>query len=186
MLGPLVVETELGGASRWGLILTGGAVGGVVGSAIALRWKPERPLVPAFVLMLSVPLELLALVPPLPAPVLMAAAALALASIAIGNTLWHTMLQQHVPRETISRVSALDWMISLVFMPLGYTAAGPLSDSIGLDATLVLAAGLGAVANLAILLVPSVRDLRRVEAPPPEPAGPEPVVPHVTTAPIVP
>jgi MFS family permease len=186
VLGPLVVETELGGASRWGLILTGGAIGGVVGSAIALRWKPERPLVPAFALMLSVSLQLLALVPPVPVPVLMAAAALSLASIAIGNTLWHTMLQQHVPRETISRVSALDWMISLVFMPLGYTVAGPLADTIGLDTTLVLAAALGASANLAILLVPAVRHLRRVDGPTFADGEPEAVMPQVTTASIVP
>ena len=184
VLGPLVVATELGGASRWGLILTGGAVGGVAGSAVALRWRPARPLVPAFVLMLSVPLELLALVPPLPVPVLMVAAALALASIAIGNTLWHTMLQQHVPRETISRVSALDWMVSLVFLPLGYTTAGPLADAIGLDATLVLAAVLGASANLAILLVPTVRHLRRTEGP--TRAVGEPAGPQVTAAPIGP
>jgi len=179
VLGPLVVRNELGGASRWGLILTAGAIGGVIGSAIALRWKPERPLVPAFALMLSVPLQLVALVPPLPVPALMVAAGLSLASIAIGNALWHTMLQQHVPRETISRVSALDWMVSLVFMPLGYTTVGPLSDAIGVDPTLLLAAGIGACANLAILLVPAVRTLSRVETLGPEsplPAG-APIVP---------
>jgi MFS family permease len=163
VLGPLVVETELGGAKAWGLILTGGAIGGLIGSAVALRWRPERPLVPAFLLMLSVSLQLLALVPPLPVAALMAAAAFSLASIAVGNVLWETMLQQHVPRETISRVSAFDWMISLIFMPVGYTAAGPIADAIGVDTTLVLAAGLGGAANLAALLVPSVRNLSRLE-----------------------
>jgi MFS family permease len=166
VLGPLVVETELGGAKAWGLVLTGWAIGGVVGTAIALRWKPERPLVAAFLVMLSVSLQLLALVPPVPVALLMAAAALALGSISLGNVLWDTMLQQHVPKDAISRVSALDWSVSLVFMPLGYTAAGPLAEAIGVDATLLLAAGLGAAANLAVLLVPSVRGLRRVEAPP--------------------
>ncbi len=73
------------------------------------------------------------------------------------------MLQQHIPEESISRVSALDWMISLVFMPLGYVMAGPLADAIGLDLTLALAAGVGVVANSSLLLVPSVRNLRRVE-----------------------
>jgi MFS family permease len=185
VLGPLVVSTELGGASRWGLILTGGAVGGVIGSAVALRWKPARPLVPAFVLMLSVPLQLLALIPPAPVAVLFAAAAFSLASISIGNALWHTMLQQHVPRETISRVSALDWMVSLVFMPLGYTTVGPLANTIGLDETLLLAAGLGAAANLSILLVPAVRNLGRVESPVPaqEPELPVPAA-SATGAPV--
>ena len=65
----------------------------------------------------------------------------------------------------MSRVSALDWMVSLVFMPLGYTLAGPLSNAIGVDGTLVLAAGLGAAANLGLLLVPSVRNLTRRDEP---------------------
>jgi MFS family permease len=173
VLGPLVVENELGGAQAWGLIMTGGAVGGAVGSAIALRWRPGRPLVPAFLVMLSVSLLLVALVPPAPVPVLALAAGVTLAGVAAGNALWDTMLQQHVPQETISRVSALDWMVSLVFMPLGYIVAGPLANAIGLNATLLLAAGLAAAANLGVLLVPSVRSLRRVEPAPAVAVGDE-------------
>lgn len=173
VLGPLVVERELGGASDWGLLLTGGAIGGLVGSFIALRYKPARPLIPAFLLMFFVFAQLVALIPPLPIAALMLAAALAVACIAIGNALWDTMIQQHIPAESISRVSALDWMISLVFMPLGYVVAGPLAEAIGLDLTLALAAGIGAVANTSLLLVPSVRNLRRAE---PEPAPEKPAL----------
>ncbi|MGI9113212.1 MAG: MFS transporter [Gaiellaceae bacterium] len=163
VLGPLVVERELGGASDWGLLLTGGAVGGLLGSFVALRYKPARPLIPAFLLMFFVSAQVAALIPPLPVAGLMLAAVLAVFSIAIGNALWDTMLQQHIPAEAISRVSSLDWMISLVFMPLGYVAAGPLAEAIGLDLTLALAAATGAVANVGLLLVPSVRNLRRIE-----------------------
>jgi MFS family permease len=163
VLGPLVVERELGGASDWGLLLTAGAAGGLLGSFIALRYKPVRPLIPGFLLMFFVFAQLLALIPPLPVAALMLAAVLAVASIAIGNTLWDTMLQQHIPEESISRVSSLDWMISLIFMPLGYVVAGPLAEAIGLDLTLALGAAIGVVANTSLLLVPSVRNLRRVE-----------------------
>jgi MFS family permease len=163
VLGPLVVERELGGASDWGLLLTGGAIGGLLGSFVALRYKPARPLIPGFLLMFFVFAQLVALIPPLPIAALMFAGALAVAAIAIGNALWDTMLQQHIPVESISRVSALDWMISLVFMPLGYVVAGPLAEAIGLDLTLALAATVGVVANTSLLLVPSVRNLRRVE-----------------------
>lgn len=163
VLGPLVVERELGGASDWGLLLTGGAVGGLLGSLVALRYKPVRPLIPAFLLMFFVSAQVAALIPPLPVAGLMLAAVLAVFSIAIGNALWDTMLQQHIPAEAISRVSSLDWMISLVFMPLGYVAAGPLAEAIGLDLTLALAAAIGALANVGLLLVPSVRNLRRLD-----------------------
>ena len=185
VLGPLVVERELGGASDWGLLLTGGAIGGLLGSFVALRYKPVRPLIPAFLLMFFVFAQLVALIPPVPIVVLMLAAVLAVFSIAIGNALWDTMLQQHIPVESISRVSALDWMISLVFMPLGYVVAGPLAETIGLDLTLALAAGIGVVANTSLLLVPSVRNLRRLEPtllPVEDEAEEEPVVPPLAAA----
>jgi MFS family permease len=184
VLGPLVVEAELGGPSTWGLVLAAGAGGGVLGSLVALRWKPARPLVPAAVLMLTVSLQLVGLVPPVPVPVLMAAVAAAFASIAIGNALWDTMLQQHVPQETISRVSSLDWMVSLVFMPLGYTAAGPLADRIGVEETLLLAAALGTVASLSLLLVPSIRNLRRLDETAPDEGAAEDVSSARTPLPV--
>ena len=114
----------------------------------------------------------------------MVVAALAFASISIGNALWDTMLQQHIPEHTISRVSALDWTISLVFMPLGYVLAGPLAEAIGIDLTLALAAGVSVAANIGLLLVPSVRNLRRVEQPLVEDEEPEPIVAPVPAVPV--
>ncbi len=184
VLGPLIVERELGGASDWGLLLTGGAIGGLVGSMVALRYKPARPLIPAFLLMFFVSAQLAALIPPLPIAGLMVVAAIAFASISIGNALWDTMLQQHIPEHTISRVSALDWTISLVFMPLGYVLAGPLAEAIGIDLTLALAAGVSVAANIGLLLVPSVRNLRRVEQPLVEDEEPEPIVAPVPAVPV--
>ena len=154
------------------------------GSTVALRYKPARPLIPAFLLMFFVSAQLAALIPPLPVPALMLAAVLAVGSIAIGNALWDTMLQQHIPERSISRVSALDWTISLVFMPLGYVLAGPLAEAIGLDLTLALAAGVSVVANIGLLLVPSVRNLRRVEQPLVEDEEPEPIVAPVPAVPV--
>jgi len=181
VLGPLVVAEELGGARDWGLMLTGGAIGGLVGGAVALRWKPRRPLVPGFAVMAFVSLQLLALVPPLPLPALMLASLAAVAAIAIGNAFWDTMLQQHIPAAAISRVSSLDWAISLVFMPLGYLLAGPLAEAVGVTTALLLAAGAGLAANVGILLVPDIRRLERVEGD--GTAGVEPAVAPVAAAP---
>ena len=169
VLGPVVFESELGGARDWGLAMTVGAVGGAVGSAVALRYRPARPLIPSFLLILPVSLELVSLVPPAPAVVVGVAAGLAFGGIAIGNALWDTVLQSNVPREAVSRVSSYDWMISLVFMPLGFALAGPCADAVGLDATLLGAAALSAAANVLVLAVPSIRNMRRRDAA--DPAG---------------
>jgi MFS family permease len=166
VLGPIVASRELGGAAAWGVVLTGGAVGGVIGSAVSLRWRPNRPLVAGFLLMILAQVELLLLIPPFPAPAVAIGAMLTIAGIVISNTFWDTMLQQHIPPEALSRVSSYDWMGSLIFQPIAFAAVGPLSEQIGIEWTLLLAAAIGVTVNAGVLLVPSVRRLRRLDEEP--------------------
>jgi len=163
VLGPLIANREMGGAAAWGLIGAGASIGGVAGGAVALRWKPERPLIPAFLVLLLAQIELLLLVPPFPVLIVATGAFIAIGAIVISNALWDTMVQQHIPREAIGRVTGYDWMVSLIFQPLAFAAIGPVSEQIGVEQTLLLATGIGLVANSAVLLVPSVRNLRRVD-----------------------
>jgi MFS family permease len=162
VLGPLITERELGGARDWGLIITGGAVGGLLGGLGAIRYKPRRPLLVGNVIMLLEPVALITLIRPLPTLGLALGAAILFASVAFFNALWETVLQEHIPRRKLSRVSSLDGMVSFVFMPLGFTIAGPSSEAIGVDATLAGAAALSAVAMLFPLCFAGVRRLERL------------------------
>jgi MFS family permease len=164
ILGPVVAQDHLGGAAAWGLILTGGGVGGVIGGILALRLRPRRPLLTGFLIMAAVSLPPLALVGPLPVLLIAGASMLSLVSIELANTWWYTMLQQHVPDHARSRVSSYDWLVSLVFQPLGFLLAGPLAARYGLTATLIGAAVIGLLANYGVLLVRAVREVRWVEA----------------------
>ena len=161
VLGPLIVEEELTGASSWAIAMTGGSIGGILGAAIALRFKPTYPLRWSFGLIALTAVQLLMLIPPLPAVGLAAFALLTVAAIQVSGTFWNTTLQQRIPEHVLSRVVAYDWLVSLVFMPLGYVAAAPLADAIGTDTTLIGLAALNASACLGVLLVPSVRNMRR-------------------------
>ena len=163
VLGPLVVKEELGGARDWGLIMTGSAIGGILGGIAALKVRPARPLLLSFPIVCLAGLQLLFLIKPFGLPLQMLAAVSAVFSIVLANAIWDTVVQQHVPPDSISRVSSVDWAISLVLMPIGYALAGPLAEGIGIDAALAIAAAVGIVPHLAILLVPSVRNLRRLE-----------------------
>lgn len=163
VLGPLIVEAELGGARDWGIAMTGGSIGGILGGMIALRVKPTYPLRVAFPLILACALQLLGLIRPVPAVGLAVLAALAVMAIQVSNTLWTTTLQERIPEHVLSRVSAYDWLVSLLFMPLGYVLAAPLADAIGTDATLLAFAALTAAASVGVLVVPSVRNMRRLE-----------------------
>jgi MFS family permease len=162
VLGPLVAERELSGARDWGLTLTGGAAGGLLGGLLAMRYKPARPLLVGNLVLLLEPAALLALIPPLPTLGLALGAALAFASVAFFNAMWETVLQEHIPRRALSRVSSLDAMVSFVFMPVGYTIAGPLAEAVGVDAALAAAAALSAGAVLFPLCFASVRRLDRL------------------------
>jgi len=107
----------------------------------------------------------LSLIPPFPVIVIALSAMATLVAITISNTFWETVLQQRIPQASLSRVSSYDWMVSLAFQPVAFAVVGPLADTIGEVPTLILAASIGLVANLAALAVPSIRNMRQLETP---------------------
>jgi MFS family permease len=168
ILGPIVAKRDLGGATDWALVMTLAAAGGIVGGFVALRFKPRFPLRTGYLLIALYALPLLLVARPFPALVVGVGAAIGSATLEISNTLWLTTLQERVPREALSRVSAYEWLGSLVFQPLGFLLAGPLATLFGIRPTLIGAACVLVVAAVVVTSVPSVRDLRRGEQ---EPAG---------------
>jgi MFS family permease len=180
VLGPVIFDRELGGAATWGLVMTVGALGALIGGGVALRWKPARPLAVGFALMLIGATRTLSLIPPLPVLAIAVAALATLVAISISNTLWETVLQQRIPQASLSRVSSYDWMVSLAFQPIAFVVVGPLADTIGEVPTLLLASVIGLAANFGALLVPSIRNMRRLETDPATDAAGESPVPITT------
>jgi MFS family permease len=168
-LGPVVAKESLGGASAWGMIAAGWGAGSLGGFLLALRWKPSRPMLVCslLVLLAAPPLALLAL--EAPAPVIAAAQVVGGTGMGFFSAVWMTTLQQHVREDALSRVSAWDWLGSFVFLPLGFVLAGPVSDVVGISTTLWAAAAFAVLSTLVVLLVPEVRDLRRLDEPEREP-----------------
>jgi MFS family permease len=78
-------------------------------------------------------------------------------SVALANTWWETTLQRLIPEHVYSRVRSYDILVSFVFMPIGMIAFGPLTNWIGLEHTLLAAALIAAVTNLAVAFTPAVR-----------------------------
>jgi MFS family permease len=161
VLGPVVATESLGGAKAWGFIAASFSVGAVLSGMLALRWKPERPMGTCCMLVfLAAPAPALLA---LEAPAGAIAAAQLLSGVAMGFFLavWATTLQQEIPPESLSRVSAWDWLGSLAFLPLGYALAGPVSGAIGVSTTLWISAAWVVVSTVAVSLVPGVWALRR-------------------------
>jgi len=160
VLGPVVASRDLGGAGAWGIIAAALGAGSVVGGLAAVRLRVIRPLVVAglALTLFAMPLVLLAFA----APVAGVAAGALLAGVALitSNTLWESTLQRVVPEDVLARVSAYDWIGSLGLLPVGYVLVGPLAASLGLEVTLLAAAGGVVLTGLAPLAVGSVRRMR--------------------------
>jgi hypothetical protein len=80
---------------------------------------------------------------------------------------WETALATRIPPHLLSRVSAWDWMGSLLLLPLGYLLAGPVARSVGDVEVLVVGGLIGAVSCALGLLPHSTRTLTRLEEPVP-------------------
>ncbi|MGV9772328.1 MFS transporter [Streptosporangium sp. NPDC003464] len=181
-IGPLIAVTGLGGELAWGTIVQGGTVGALCGALLALRARPRRPLLAANLALALGALPFVTLAAGAPALAVAAAYGLMTGGLAFMAPFWETAVQEHIPAEAISRVSAYDWMLSLGLMPLGMALAGPLSSAAGTAPTLYGAAALIALSCLGVLALPDVRRLGRAPAGAP-PSGQAPADTSLGTAP---
>lgn len=156
VLGPVVAKHSLGGAPAWGLALAFEGAGSLLGGAVMLRWRPRRPLLVASLVTLASAWPMLVLARSGPLWLLACGTFVGGVGLAIFGTLWTSTLQHEVPSAVLSRVSAYDWFGSLVLLPIGFVLVGPISNSIGITATILGATALFVVLNLAVLAVPSI------------------------------
>jgi MFS family permease len=173
VLGPVVFLHHFDHAKGyWGIVSACGAVGGIVGAIASVRFAPYRPLYAGFVASTLIAVPIATLARPLPFPVIAAAWGCGMGAIALSNTYWETSLQRLIPAHVYSRVRSYDILVSFVFMPVGMIAFGPIGDSLGYEWTLLAAALLVAVTNIAVAFTPGVRSVTADEATPtPRPAS---------------
>ncbi|MCW2930228.1 MAG: transporter [Actinomycetia bacterium] len=158
--GPLIAITELGGRAVWLAALQAMAVGYLAGAIIAGRTRVRRPIlvIDASLTSLALPLVLFAVAAP--AWSVVAAFGLASGFLGFGNPVWETVVQQEIPAEVLSRVSAYDWLVSLAAMPLGYALGPILTRQFGFTWPLSGAAVLVTVTLLVPACLPAVRNVR--------------------------
>ncbi|GAA3586498.1 MFS transporter [Amycolatopsis ultiminotia] len=159
VLGPAVADRGVG-RSGWGLVLAAETVGALVGGIVASRWQPRRALYlgVAVTFVQAVPLLVMA-----DAPVLgLLLAAMFVTGVALEQfaIAWDVSLQQHIPADRLAKVYSYDVIGSLVAMPIGETAAGPVAAAFGVPATLHAGAALVVLATAGTLCGRAVRVLR--------------------------
>ncbi|MCS7479660.1 MFS transporter [Umezawaea endophytica] len=166
VLAPVIADQRLGGALAWGFIANGYAVGALLGSALALRWRPRRPLLVAVTIPIALAPLLALLAAGAPVPILVTAAVPAGVQAGLYAVLTETARQVHVPADLMARATSLSTVVGLAAVPLGMALAGPAAELIGTDVVLLAGA---VIAVLSAPLALSVRSVRHLPAEP-EPA----------------
>lgn len=158
VLGPVIADASFGRAS-WGIIIAAQSVGLIVGSTLALRWRPRRDLFigAMLVALCAIPIFLLSL--PASAPWLMAAFFMAGVAFGLFGVSWAHSLQTHIPPEKLARVYAYDAVGSFIAIPFGELVAGPLAAQYGSHHVLQVAAMAVVIATAGVCLVPALRQL---------------------------
>jgi MFS family permease len=159
VLGPGVAEDAYDSAALFGVMTTLLGVGALAGGFVGLRWRPARPLLAAFLLCFGWPVMEVLFGLTVPTVVLLGAALAAGFGFALFDVFWHTTMAEQIPAAALSRVSAYDWMGSLMLLPVGYLAAGPIAEATSATGVLIVS-GAVTVVLLAIGLLP--RDTRTV------------------------
>ncbi|MER5279878.1 MFS transporter [Streptomyces sp. NPDC002809] len=157
-LGPALFLHDLGGKGAWVAFLQTGAVGLLLGSLVAGRARPRRPVLVANLGLALYALPLCLLAAHAPVAVAVIAYGIALAGLGFLNPVWETAVQSAVPTHALARVTSYDWLLSLGAMPLGYTLAPLAAAAWGAEVPLAAAGLMVGAACLATAAVPGVRN----------------------------
>jgi MFS family permease len=178
VLIPLLVRNHLNeGADALGFVWAGYGVGGLLGATMVGSIRiPLSSAIPAYLGWGSaaVALGLLAFAPNPP----IAAVVFAFAGFGgqMAEVIWATLLQTHVPRHLLARVTSTDWLVSLTLQPLGLAIAAPIAGLVGVPGALLIGAGVSTSAMIVGAASPPVRNplprqFHRYEPTKPETSG---------------
>jgi predicted MFS family arabinose efflux permease len=160
VLGPTVSEDVYGSKGFYGVLAAALGAGTIVGAVIGFRWRPDRPLLAAFVLNLGWPAVIALFAVGAPKGLLIACFVLAGAGLSLFDVWWQTALAQRIPPHALSRVSSYDWMGSLALLPFGYLLAGPIGEAIGPAEVLIVGGAVGVAISALGFAIPDVWHLR--------------------------
>ncbi len=160
VLGPVVANAELGGASGWTAVLAGEALGAIVGVVIAMMWRPQRPILVGTLLTFAAAFPQLLLGLSSPLWLVVVSAFFMGIGFDLFGVLWMTTMQREVPAESLSRVASYDALGSLMLGPIGLLLAGPATVHFGVHASLVGAGVISIATTVFALCFPEVRRLR--------------------------
>ncbi|WP_442810424.1 MFS transporter [Streptomyces sp. NBC_01474] len=157
------------GPRAYGLVNSALGLGTVIGGVCALRLRPRRMLRAGAVALFGFSL--------FPATVgagfgvewMAAGAVVAGAGMSFWGVMWATSIQTQVPRDVLNRIHAYDVAGSLAMTPVGQALAGPAAGVFGTRHVLLAGGVTTVLVAAALLSVPAIRGLIRVDSTVPVP-----------------
>jgi len=163
VLGPVIVSDRLGGPGAWAAVVVAFGIGSILGDLSLLRFRPRHALLVAALALVPASCQAAVYGSGLGLAATCVLQCLAGVGVTLFFTLWEVSLQEHVPGESLSRVSSFDYLSATALMPVGTAVAGPIADALGTEATLLAMSAAGVACALGFLAVPEVRRLPRGE-----------------------
>jgi MFS family permease len=163
VLGPTLAEETYDSAAVFGVVTAAYGAGALIGAVIGFRWRPRRPMLAAFAVISVWPVMIVAFALGAPVAVVVPLAIATGMGFALFDVFWDTTMAEQIPPDRLSRASAWEWMGSLLLLPVGYLAAGPLADATSIETVLVGGAILTAAVLSLGVLPRATRTLRRAE-----------------------
>ncbi|MFC9636803.1 MFS transporter [Streptomyces mirabilis] len=152
------------GERAYGIVNSGLGAGMAVGGLLALRIRPVRPLRAGAIALFGFALEPLTVGARLPLAGVTLGWAVAGGAMAFWSVMWATSIQTQLPNDVLNRISAYEVAGSVAMMPVGQMIAGPASGVLGNHQVLLASAALALCTCTALLAVPAIRNLVRVDA----------------------
>ena len=145
----------------FGVVTAAYGAGALAGALIGFRWRPKRPMLAAFLVIAVWPVGIACFALGAPVPVVLPLTFATGIGFALFDVFWNTTMAEQIPPHALSRASAWEWMGSLILLPVGYLAAGPLADATSTETVLVGGAILTALVLSLGLLPRETRTLER-------------------------
>jgi MFS family permease len=163
VLGPAVARSHLGGPAAWGAITAAESVGFIAGGLVALRFTPRRPMLLVVLIGMLIAIPTLSLAALWPLPLVCVCAFGVGIAVEVMMVVWTVTMTTRIPPDRLARVSSYDALGTIMAMPAGALAAGPIAAAIGVSTTQYGAAALILVA-CALALIP--REIRTIRSAP--------------------
>ncbi|MFE0106952.1 MFS transporter [Streptomyces sp. NPDC059009] len=162
---PLVAVSIVGqhGSGAYGLVNSALGAGTVVGGLVALRLRPRRMLRAGALALTGFSAFPGAVGAGLSLPLIAVGALIAGAGASFWAVMWATSVQTQVRPDVLNRIHAYDVAGSIAMLPVGQALAGPAANAFGTDRVLLTGGVMTLLVCAALLAVPAIRGLQRVD-----------------------